>query len=238
MNDEDEEWETDNETEFEYFRLKLDNLLKLKHHYLKHIKFRTKKYKRIDKEGFESLNNFQNFMTENVFPNIKVNNLDKNIFSLNNEFYNVIDKPEIGSSLIFELGKNNLQFLGVSKTFKEGTTKIYSRRDLKKIESENFKEKTNNNNNLTKKRRKRTNKSKKEVKKENKLNNIEDLFFHLKPEIKANVSLTPNNKEKKRRRKRRSNTNHRKKKKNLNSTIIEIKKIDNSNKTLLIKENQ
>jgi hypothetical protein len=122
------EWESDGE---EYFRLKVDNLSKVKQQLNKYIKLKSKKVRKINNEDTEDLEKYSNYLNEEIFPNIIVDTDKLNSIKLKEEEYNVIQKPEIGSSVIFELNKSSVSYLGTAKEYFEATTKILKRSKVK-----------------------------------------------------------------------------------------------------------
>jgi hypothetical protein len=122
------EWESDGE---DYFRLKVDNLAKIKQQLNKRIKLKSRKKKKIQAEDPECLKEYFNYLNEEVFPNILVDDEKISIIKFNEEEYNVIEKPEIGSSMIFELNKSNVTYIGTAKEYHEATTKILRRSKIK-----------------------------------------------------------------------------------------------------------
>ena len=158
MNIDEEEWETDYEGDserdkenhkggpIEYFRIKYDNVTKVKFQIKKIVNFISKKYKRIDTEAQEKLKVVNKLLNEEIIPTFGIKSsklysetedeFDK-VFLVGNE-YNLIKKPEIGSCLFFELNtknniSNNLNLVGVSNEFYEATTKIFKRSRLEEI---------------------------------------------------------------------------------------------------------
>lgn len=131
-------WETDNEQDespsIEYFRLKISNIHRIKQglNDIGHLK--SKKYKKVvTKEAHEKVKLFNEYFNNSVFPEIRLvdkmynKNEELNTIKYGNETYHVINKPEVGSNLIFQLGNNSrtpLNFIDVSQTFYEATTKI------------------------------------------------------------------------------------------------------------------
>jgi hypothetical protein len=155
MNNSEDEWETDGE---DYFRLKVDNLSKIKQQLNKIVKLKTRKYKKL--EEFVELKEYFNYLNEQVYPNITVYNDQMTSLKLNNEDYHLITKPEVGTNLIFEMGKSSLTYIGTSNEYYEATTKIHRKINARvKIEKSQIK---------TKIRKKK----KKEAKPEGETNNI------------------------------------------------------------------
>ena len=141
-----DEWETDGE---EYFRLKIDNLSKIKHQLNKFIKLKSKKKRKLNNEDNEELKNYFNFMNKEVYPNINIYDDKISKLKYNKEEYNVIEKPEIGTNMIFEIGKNNITYIGSTTEFYEATTKI-----LKRSKSINDNEMENKKTTTTKRKKK------------------------------------------------------------------------------------
>lgn len=129
-------WETDTEENendpSQYFRLKLENIQKIKSKLGKYMRNKPIKYKKIDEEIFDRLRMREKYFKTKVYPFIKFKeklyekeeNLNKII--LDNETYNVDKKVELGSALIFEINnENDLNLIGVSKEFFDVSTKIH-----------------------------------------------------------------------------------------------------------------
>jgi hypothetical protein len=136
-----EEWITDDDGH-EYYRLKYDNLIKIKTEIGKILKVKSKKYKRMDSEAHEKLKVVKKYIEDDIIPTIGLKSntlytqedLDK-LFIIGEE-YNLIKKPEIGSCLIFEINQNNnLSLTGISKEFYEATTKILLKSQCEKKEA-------------------------------------------------------------------------------------------------------
>jgi hypothetical protein len=130
---EDDEWETEGE---EYFRLKIDNLSKIKQQLNKIVKLKSKKYKKLNSEDFVELKEYFKYLNEQVYPSIDVYQNKMSSLKLNNEDYNVVNKPEVGSNLIFEIGKSNLTYVGTSSEYFEATTKIHRKGRTERIKTE------------------------------------------------------------------------------------------------------
>jgi hypothetical protein len=136
-----EEWVTDDEGE-EYYRLKYDNLIKIKTEVGKILKLKSKKYKRMDSEAQEKIKVVKRYIEDNIIPTIGLKSntlytredLDK-LFIIGEE-YNLVKKPEVGSCLIFEINQNNnLSLIGTSQEFYEATTKILLKSQWEKKEA-------------------------------------------------------------------------------------------------------
>jgi hypothetical protein len=121
-NSNNDEWETDSE---DYFRLKIDNLTKVKQQLNKIIKLKSKKYKKLNSEDYNDIKNYTKYIKEEVHPNISVYDNNISALAFKNEDYNLVNKPEVGTNLIFEINKNSLNLIGTSQNFYEATTKIY-----------------------------------------------------------------------------------------------------------------
>jgi hypothetical protein len=128
------EWESDDEEE--YFRLKVDNLTKIKQQLNKFIKMKTKKVKKINNEDHEELKKYFNYLNNDIYPYVVVNEDKISSIKLRDEEYNVIQKPEIGSSMIFELNKSSVSYVGTAKDYFEATTKILKRTKIKSEDDE------------------------------------------------------------------------------------------------------
>jgi hypothetical protein len=152
--EEENQWVTDSENSdgnpLDYFRIKFDNVTKVKADLQKILKLCTRKYKKIDTEAHEKLKIVNKYLNEEVVPSFGIKSeklyaedeFDK-IFLVGNE-YNIVKKPEVGSCLIFELTNknslsynsqpNNLNLVGVTHDYYEATTKIFQR---SRLEEEN-----------------------------------------------------------------------------------------------------
>jgi hypothetical protein len=155
------QWETDSENSdgnpIDYFRIKYDNVTKVKADLQKILKLCTRKYKKIDSEAQEKLKIVNKYLNEEVVPTFGIKSeklysedeFDK-IFLVGNE-YNIIKKPEVGSCLIFELTNknnssynaqpNNLNLVAVTNDYYEATTKIFQRSRLEEANKPKVKKK-------------------------------------------------------------------------------------------------
>jgi hypothetical protein len=223
-------WVTDEgEDVYNYYRLKVDNINKIKLDLNKSLrKTKNIKYKKIDEGRSVMLTKNTAYFNQNVYPNIglkdnKLYHEDEFLKTINfiDSEYNVTNKSEIGSALVLEINKKRLNLVGVTQSFYEPTRKnhyLRKRQDRpKKLKLTNNKninnsENINNNVNNINSVNKNSSRRRKRVKK-NIQNNLE---------IKKNIleRSTNNNLKKKKKRKRNKERKHIK-----NSTIIEIKKI-------------
>jgi hypothetical protein len=155
------EWETDSENSqgnpYEYYRMKYDNVTKVKTKVQKLLRLCSRKYKKMDPESHEKLKNVNEYLSEEVEPTFGIKSeklyteeeFDK-VFLVGDE-YNVIKKPEIGSCLIFELSNktnsayssqpNNLNLIAISNEYFEATTKIFQRSRLEEANKPKVKKK-------------------------------------------------------------------------------------------------
>ena len=133
-------WETDSDQDtspsVEFFRLKVSNMHKIKQGLNDIGRLKSRKYKKIiTKEAKEKVEQFKEYFNSDVYPKISLYDKtyktpeDFKNLKFGNETYHVVEKPEIGSNLIFQIGNNNnkrspLILIGVAKTFYEATTKI------------------------------------------------------------------------------------------------------------------
>ena len=132
-----EEWEVEME---EFFRLKIDNIQKVKHKINSIIKLKSLKFKKIEEHQKIFLDNIRTYLAEQVYPSINntqhytdtnhINldllnnesnnqNLSKRLLSsinVENTNYNYIISPEVGTSLIFKLN-NSTQELTNSNNY-------------------------------------------------------------------------------------------------------------------------
>lgn len=124
----DQEWETDSEGE-EFFRLKLDATLKIKTAINKILKMSSRKFKKIDKKDIPAITEVEGLFNNEIFPQVSINGkhngeLKLSRIQIKDEFYNLALKPEVGSNLIFEIDKGELNLVGVSKEYYEAKTKV------------------------------------------------------------------------------------------------------------------
>jgi hypothetical protein len=195
-------WETDEGSDvYDYMRLKVENVKKIKNDIRKPLRNKAIKYKKIDEEMFEKLKLRDKYFKNKVYPLIQFKDKmytedeDLNRILLGVETYNVEKKPEIGSSLIFEINPDNeLKLVDVSKEYYDVTTKHHYY-----LPAGTFNWKTNSV--VSRKRKK---KPKKIVRKE----------LVVKSDLPKKITTN------KKKRKKNRKLKHTK-----NSTIIEIKKI-------------
>jgi hypothetical protein len=126
-----EDWETDGEEDAcEYFRLKVDNVKKVKFEIGKAMKYKPIKYKKIDDESYKKLHEVDEYLKTSVYPNLKMKNIlynDKEILKMiyvSGEEYSVENKVEVGSSLIFEINRNSLNLVDVQQEYFDVFKKI------------------------------------------------------------------------------------------------------------------
>lgn len=129
----DDVWETDEGSDnCNYYRLKMENVKKIKNELGKSLRNKTFKYKKIDEELYEKLKIRETYFKNKVYPFIqfkdKIYSEDESLnkIILDHDRYNVEKKPEIGSCLIFEINRDNeINLLDVSKEYFDVSTKIH-----------------------------------------------------------------------------------------------------------------
>jgi hypothetical protein len=137
-----EEWETDSDNEDEgpaiqYARFKVDSCKKVIYGLNEISRYKLRKYKKFDRDYLKLIPEWRRYLNENVFPQLFTINDEENNdlkkIGLGDSNYFVNKKPEIGSSLIFEINnnqnpqKNKLNFVGVSKDYYEISSKVLKR---------------------------------------------------------------------------------------------------------------
>ena len=137
-----DEYETEEE---EYFNLKIDKIVKVKHVLNKIKKIKNYKVKRIDNNDVEVIEKLHKVFSEFIFPKCNIDHLnkeDKNKMTsilLGNKFYHTEELPEIGTNMFFENTSEGLNYLGKSNYYYKAT-KI--KRTFKKKKAEVKKLKT------------------------------------------------------------------------------------------------
>ena len=205
-NSEDEFYEDKNEKEI-YYRMNIENS-KIKIELNKIKEFHSKKIKSLDKNELSFIDVKNDYINNEILPEIKVYENDKKdkIINLMNTEYLLKEKPETGSCLILEIendkdnNNNNLNIIGVSeKYFQIGNL----------LKQQKIKSNVKNNNNIKNDKKIKNNKTKNKISNNNINNN----------NINNNISENNNNKfiGKKRKKSKRKYIKE--------STIIKIKKI-------------
>jgi hypothetical protein len=240
----DESWETDEE---DYFRLKVDNVQKIKYALKRTKRMNVRKVSKFSKkEEMAIVKENRKFLESEIFPSISLNKYETKFLEndlknenfqkenylkklkFRDEDYNITIKPEIGSSLIFEINKNSLSFVKVAKEYLEATTKIFykstnSNNNIKIDNTGNSQIKLDENNiegsNNIKKIKKKYKKKKKRAKDER-------IIIEETPEIKIKKELKRIAYLKKKKRKKTREMLRKKTKKNKYSTIVEVKKLE------------
>ena len=134
--DNDDEWESipeneqlTDETKTTFFRLNLDNASKIKNtiHQMKH--FHSNKIRLLDQEEMQSFFELQQYIKTKYLPNITIMNQknDSNLYNpyikILNDEYLINTHKEVGTNLIYEIDDNNqeLKLIGTSDTWFETT---------------------------------------------------------------------------------------------------------------------
>ena len=211
-NSEDEFYEDKNEKEI-YYRMNIENS-KIKIELNKIKEFHSKKIKSLDKNELSFIDVKNDFINNEILPEIKVYENEKKdkIINLMNTEYLLKEKPETGSCLILEIendkdnNNNNLNIIGVNeKYFQIGNL----------LKQQKIKSNVKNNNNIKNDKKIKNN----NIKTKNKIsnNNINNNNIN---NNNINNNITENNNKfigKKRKKSKRKYIKE--------STIIKIKKI-------------
>lgn len=217
----DSEWESipeneqlTDETKTAFFRLNLDNASKIKNtiNQMKH--FHSNKIRLLSQKEKQSFLELQQYIKKQYLPNISIKN-QKNETKLNNPYIKILNdeylintRKEIGTNLIYEIDDNNqdLKLLGTSDTWYETTILKPKKKEVIKKPKNKIIIKKKLGLKITKTNKKIHNKEKIY---ENKNNNVNNMGI--------------NGKFLRRKRKKR------KIKYTKDSTVIEIRRIDNKN---------
>lgn len=103
-----DEWETDEE-ETCYFRLSIEHASKIKNEINKFKLYHSKKIKRLDSEEIKTVHEIDKYLSNEVLPNISFKEdlaTKKPYVTINNTDFVVTDKPEIGTNLILEINND------------------------------------------------------------------------------------------------------------------------------------
>ena len=218
-NSEDEFYEDKNEKEI-YYRMNIENS-KIKIELNKIKEFHSKKIKSLDKNELSFIDVKNDYINNEILPEIKVYENDKKdkIINLMNTEYLLKEKPETGSCLILEIendkdnNNNNLNIIGVSeKYFQIGNL----------LKQQKIKSNVKNNNNIKNDKKIKNNKTKNKISNNNiNNNNINNNNNNINNNNIINNNITENNNNKFIGKKRKKS----KRKYIKESTIIKIKKI-------------
>lgn len=219
--EEDDEWESipeneqNEETKPAFYRFKFENCSKLKTEIFRIKEYHSNKIKKLEPKEIKSFYDLDKYIKENYINNITFYNQNNNLLYTNilGAEHVVKKKPEVGTNLIYEIdeGKEELKLIGTSDTWYEAT--IFRQKPRNKV--------------LKLKRAVSQPIMKKKIfegKIDNKNENILDNSFSFinkkrKEDKKSGISLAALKKKKRKRRKIKYTKD---------STIIQIKRIDNN----------
>ena len=108
MNKEDE-FETDDE-ETRYFRLSIENASKIKNDIIKLKKYHSSKVKRLDKAEIDSVEQVNKYIYDNIIGKCFIyndNNINEPFALIGGNEYVMVNKPEIGTNMVFEYDEAN-----------------------------------------------------------------------------------------------------------------------------------
>ena len=114
MNREDE-FETDEE-ETRYYRVNIENASKIKNDIIKLKKYHSRKVKRLDKTEIDSVEKVNKYIYDNIIGkcfiyndnnNNNSNNVNEPVAVIGGNEYVMVNKPEIGTNMLFEYDESN-----------------------------------------------------------------------------------------------------------------------------------